>query len=94
MRRPAAVLHQVSVWTRQSARSELLSGGEVLLDLVHDPFDPWLVGRSTHPSGVEDEATGLGVLHEGVVDPRAVFSAVMMIDFMLSGMTTRKIAPK
>ena len=49
---------------------ELLSGEEVVLHVVDDPFDPWLVGRGGHPGGVDDEAAGLGVLHEGVVDPR------------------------
>ena len=49
---------------------EGLSGEEVVLHVVHDAFDAWLVGRGGHPGGVDDEAAGLGVLHEGVVDPR------------------------
>ena len=49
---------------------EGLSGEEVVLDVVHDAFDPWLVGGGGHPGGVDDEAAGLGVLHESVVDPR------------------------
>ena len=49
---------------------EGLSGEEVVLHVVHDALDPWLVGRGGHPGRVDDEAPGLGVLHEGVVDPR------------------------
>ena len=49
---------------------EGLSGEEVVLHVVDDAFDPWLVGRGGHPGGVDDEAARLGVLHEGVVEPR------------------------
>ena len=49
---------------------EGLSGEEVVLHVVHDAFDPWLVGGGGHSGRVDDEAAGLGVLHEGVVDPR------------------------
>jgi hypothetical protein len=67
MRIPAVVAHQASARTRQSARSTNSSPAK---KLCCNAFDPWLVGGGGHPSGVDDEAAGLGVFHEGVVDPR------------------------
>ena len=49
---------------------EGLSGEEVVLHVVHDAFDPRLVGGCGHPGRVDNEAAGLRVFHEGVVDPR------------------------
>ena len=49
---------------------EGLSGEEVVLHVVDNALDAWLVGGSGHPGRVDDEAPGLRVLHEGVVDPR------------------------
>ena len=73
---------------------EALAGEEVVPYVVDDPLHPWLVGRGPHPGGVDDEAPRLGVLDKHVVEPGAVFSASMTIDFMLSGMTTGKTPPK
>ena len=67
---PAVVVHHVSA--RRPAVGEVdegLAGEEVVLDVVHDPFDARLVGRGPHPGGVDDEAPGLGVLEEDVVEP-------------------------
>ena len=71
MRMPAVVLHQVSAAHPAVGEvDEGLSGEEVVLHVVDDAFDSWLVGRGGHPGGVDDEAPRLGVLDEGVVEPR------------------------
>ena len=41
-----------------------------MLHVVDHAVDAWLVGGCGHSGGVDDEAAGLGVFHEGVVDPR------------------------
>ncbi len=47
---------------------ELFSGKEVRADVTHTSLNAWLVTTMTHPSGVDDEAAGLGVLAERVVE--------------------------
>lgn len=70
MRMPAVVVHQDSASDADVGQiAELLAGKEVLLDVLDDAFDPRLVGRGPDPGGVDDEASRLGVFHEGVVEP-------------------------
>lgn len=49
---------------------EGLAGEEALAYVGNSSFYTWLVSRSPDPSRVDDEAPGLGVLEERVVEPR------------------------
>ena len=48
---------------------ELFTGEEIRPHIGHRPLDPRLVLRVAHPGGINDEASGLGILSEHVVEP-------------------------
>ena len=57
---------------------ELLAGEERVAHEGHDALDPGLVGGLSHPGRVDEEATVLGVLDEGLVE--AGLEVVGLID--------------
>jgi hypothetical protein len=74
--------------------NELFAGEEVLLDVLDNAFDPGLsVGVATRAASMT-KPLDCAYSKKTSLNRGAVFSAVMTMDFMLSGMTTGNTAAK
>ncbi len=68
---PHGSRHHCSARRWASARSMKAHRQRTIADEGHGAFDPGLVCRVTHPCRVDQEAPGLGVLDEGLVEAGA-----------------------